>query len=153
MVFISSLIYSSIDLNPKTPYFYELMNNWGSGPFTMNIVSDKNIITNLEWYNFKRWEGTNFKLSNFNTNYNLTLFNSINKKGIKCGKDSIGNDLYFNGNDCPINDIIINGQSTYINNGISYNTIALNHNKYFYYTNTNINGNIYSKKGKKCLWK
>ena len=57
MVFISSLIYSSIDLNPKTPYFYELMNNWGSGPFTMNIVSDKNIITIPEWYNFKRWEG------------------------------------------------------------------------------------------------
>ena len=143
MVFISSLIYSSIDLNQKTPYFYELMKNWGSGPFTMNIVSDKNIITNLEWYNFKRWEGTNFKLSNFNTNYNLTLYNSINKRGIKCGKDSIGNDLYFNGNDCPINDIIINEQSTYINNGITYNTIALNHNKYFHYTNKNINGNIY----------
>ena len=94
---------------------------------------------------------TNFKLSNLNTNYNLTLLNSMNKRGIKCSKGSIGNDLYFYGNDCPINDIIINGQSTYINNGISYNTIALNHNKYFHYTNTNINGNIYSKKGKKCL--
>ena len=33
------------------------MNIWGSGPLTMNIVSDKNIITIPEWYNFKRWEG------------------------------------------------------------------------------------------------
>ena len=55
MVFISSLIYSSIDLNPKTPYFYELMNNWRTGPFKMNIITDTNIITNPEWYKFKRW--------------------------------------------------------------------------------------------------
>ena len=109
MIFISSLIYSSIDLNPKIPYFYELMNNLGSEYFTINIITDTNIITNPEWYNFKRWEGANFKLSNLNTNYNLTLYNSINKKAIKFGKDSIGNDLYFNENECPINDILING--------------------------------------------
>ena len=53
MVFFSSLIYSSIDLNPKTPYFYELMKNWGLGSFTMNIISDKNIITIPEWYILK----------------------------------------------------------------------------------------------------
>ena len=143
ILFISSLIYSSIDVNPKTPYFYELMNNWNTGPFKMNIITDTNIITNPEWYKFKRWEGTNFKLSNFNTNYYLILNNSISKKGRKCGKDSIGNDLFFEENECPINDIIINEQSSYTNNGITYNTITLNHNKYFHYTNKNINGKIY----------
>ena len=99
ILFISSLIYASIDLNPKTPYFYELMNNWRTGPFKMNIITDTNIITNPEWYKFKRWEGTNFKFSNFNTNYFLILNNSIRKKGRKCGKDSIGNDLFFEENE------------------------------------------------------
>ena len=85
IIFVCSLIYSSID--PRTPYYHELMNNWASRPISGIFVKyDTNDITeNSDWYNFKRWEGRNFQLNYLDTNYNLTLFNSINKKGKNVG--------------------------------------------------------------------
>ena len=50
IVFVSSLIYSSIDMNPKTPYFYELMTNWASGPI-FNITDPTSITGNTDWHN------------------------------------------------------------------------------------------------------
>ena len=145
IIFVCSLICSSIDLNPKTPYFYELMNNWASRPISsIFIKSDKNDITeNSDWYNFKRWEGRNLQLNYLDTNYNLTLFNSIYKKGKKCGRDSIGNELYFENNTCPINDIIINNEKELKNKRYNYTTIPLENGKYFHYTNEKTDGTIY----------
>ena len=121
------------------------MDNWASRPISsISIKFDKNDITeNSDWYNFKRWEGRNFQLNYLETNYNLTLSNSINKKGKKCGKDSIGNELYFENNTCPINDIIINNEKELKNKRYNYSTIPLENGKYFHYTNENTNGIIY----------
>ena len=145
IIFVGSLLCSSIDLNPKTPYYYELMNNWASRPISNIFIKvDKNTITeNSDWYNFKRWEGRNLELNYLDTNYNLTLSNSINKKGKKCGIDSIGNELYFDNITCPINDIIVNSEKELKNKRYNYSTIPLEKGKYFHYTNENTNGTIY----------
>ena len=150
IVFVSSLIYSSIDLNPKTPYFYELMNNWSSKPI-LTITTVTGTSTNTDWHNLdwdnlttSTWEGTKFKISYFDTNYNLTLHNSIKKGGKKCGVDSIGNELYFNNTDkCPINDIVIDENSNAPNTQYNYETIALSNGKYLHYTNEKIDGTVY----------
>lgn len=153
IVFVSSLIYSSIDLNPKTPYFYELMTNWASGPI-FNITEDTSSTTgntdwkNIDWDNLTTtsWEGKKFKISYFDTNYNLTLHNSDKKNGKKCGKDSIGNELYFNNTDkCPINDIVIDDSSDDPNTEYEYETIPLNNGKYLHFTNEKTDGLIYTQ--------
>ena len=143
MVFVSSLIYSTIDFNPKTPYFYELMYNWDSAPIK---DIDKDDITtsepNTDWYDFKKWGTTNLKLSNIDTNYNLTLYNSVNKIGKICGKDSIGNDLYFDdSSDCPINDIYIDGSGS--GKTDSYKNVQLSTGKYLHYTREKTDGTVY----------
>ena len=140
---MGSLMCSSIDLNPKTTYFYELMNNWASKPISnIIIISDTNT-QNSDWYNFERWEGRNLELNYLDTNYNLTLYNSINKKGKKCGINSIRNELYFKNTTCPINDIIINKERELKNKRHNYSTVPLENCKYLDYTNENINGAIY----------
>jgi hypothetical protein len=83
------------------------------------------------------------ELNYLDTNYNLTLSNSINKKGKKCGIDSIGNELYFDNITCPINDIIVNSEKELKNKRYNYSTIPLEKGKYFHYTNENTNGTIY----------
>ena len=77
IIFVCSLICPSIV--PRTPYYHELMNNWFSRPISGIVVKyDTNDITeNYDWYKFKRWEGRNFQLNYLDTNYNLTLFNSL----------------------------------------------------------------------------
>ena len=68
------------------------MNNWVSKPISsISIKSHKNT-KNSDWYNFKRWKGKNFQINYLDTIYNITLSNSFNKKGKKCGVDSIGNE-------------------------------------------------------------
>ena len=149
IVFVSSLIYSSIDMNPKTPYFYELMTNWASGPI-FNITDPTSTTGNTDWHNIDwdnltttAWEGKRFKINYIDTNYNLTLHISDNKSGKKCGVDSIGNELYFNNTDkCPINDIIIDSSNTPPNTQYNYETIPLDNGKYLHYTNEKTNGTI-----------
>ena len=142
LVFVSSLIYSNIDFNPKTPYFYELMSNWDSSPIS-KIESYDVTGPNTDWYNFKKWGDTNLKLSHVITNYNLTLYNSVNKKGKICGKDSIGNDLYFdNSKECPINYMYIDEKSNG-NSDYTYQTIKLKDNKYLHYTTEKLDGTVY----------
>ena len=149
IVFVSSLIYSSIDMNPKTPYFYELMTNWASGPI-FNITDPTSITGNTDWHNIDwdnltttAWEGKKFKINYIDTNYNLTLHISDKKDGKKCGVDSIGNELYFNNTDkCPINDIIIDSSNTPPNTQYNYETIPLDNGKYLHYTNEKTNGTI-----------
>ena len=61
----------------------------------------------------------------------------------KCG--ILVNDLilcFRNEEECPINDIIINNNSTYIKGDILYKTIEINENEYFHYTNSQVNNQI-----------
>jgi hypothetical protein len=134
-----------LSIEPRTPYFHELMFNWDSRPISSIVVkSDINDITeNSDWYNFKRWEGRNLQLNYLNTDYNLTLFNTINKNGKICGIDSIGNKLYFENNTCPINDIIINNEKELKNKRYNYSTIPLENGKFLHYTNENTDGTVY----------
>ena len=142
LVFASSLIYSTIDFNPKTPYFYELMSNWDSKPIS-KIEKIDATGSNTDWYNFKKWGNINLKLSYVDTNYNLTLYNSVNKKGKICGKDSIGNNLYFDeSKDCPINYMYIDDSSA-SETDYTYTTIDLSNGKYLHYTKDKTDGNIY----------
>ncbi len=106
LIFVSSLIYSNIDFDIKTPFFYELITNWGSGAImNINVVNGHN--PNTDWYNFKKWGNTYLELSYDYKEYELVLRDSvIGGEGKLCGKDSIGNNLYFY-KDCPINDIML----------------------------------------------
>ena len=67
-------------------------------------------------------------------------FNENCKKGFKiCGKLDVNRFLCIKEDDnCPINDIIYNNFSEYINNGIMYHTIEINENEYLHYTNEQI---------------
>ena len=65
-------------------------------------------------------------------------------KGLKqCGKLDVNRFLCFKEEDnCPINDIIYNNNSKYINNNIKYHSIEINKNEYLHYTNEQINNFI-----------
>ena len=71
-------------------------------------------------------------------------FNENCRKGFKiCGKLDINRFLCIKEEDnCPINDIIYNNCSNYINNSIIYHTIEINENEYIHYTNEQINNYI-----------
>ena len=66
------------------------------------------------------------------------------QKGLKnCGKLDINRILCIKVEEnCPINDIVYNNQSEYINNGITYNTIEINEKEYIHYTNEQKNNYI-----------
>ena len=61
------------------------MNNWASKPILNIIIKSDTNTHNSDWYNFKRWEGRNLELNYLDTNYNLTSYNFINKKGKNVG--------------------------------------------------------------------
>ena len=141
MIFISSIIYSKIEINPKTPFFYELMNNWVSAPFKdINEYSDSN--PNTDWYDFKKWGNTYLYFSYVNTSYKLILYNYAHQDK-RCGKDTFGNYLYFSSyEDCPINDIYIDESNTG-KTDYNYKNIDLKNGKYLHYTNEKTDGTIY----------
>ena len=68
-------------------------------------------------------------------------FNENCRKGFKiCGKLDINRFLCIKEEDnCPINDIIYNNCSNYINNGIIYHTVKINEKEYIHYTNEQVN--------------
>ena len=60
-----------------------------------------------------------------------------------CGKlDKERNLCVKRGEECPINDIVYNNQSTYTKNGILYNTVEIKENEYLHYTNRQTNNYI-----------
>ena len=60
-----------------------------------------------------------------------------------CGILSLGSRLCFNIEDeCPINDIIINRQSEYIDNNIIYKSLKMKENEYLHYTNEKTDNQI-----------
>lgn len=70
--------------------------------------------------------------------------NEICQKGLKiCGKLDKNRILCVKiEEDCPINDIVYNNQSKYINNSITYSTIKINEEEFLHYTNEQINNFI-----------
>ena len=66
------------------------------------------------------------------------------QKGLKiCGRLDMKRILCVkNEEDCPVNDIVYNDQSQYINNNITYNTIKINEIEFLHYTNEEINNFI-----------
>ena len=73
------------------------------------------------------------------TDYNYLIIYSSNNNKL-CGKDNLGNNLYFPENiDCPINDIFISKNNEYIR---GYSRLTLDYNNYLYYTNKATEGKI-----------
>ena len=141
LIFVSSLIYSNIDFDIKTPFFYELITNWGSGAI-MNIKVITGHNPNTDWYNFKKWGNTYLELSYDYNEYELVLRDSvIGGEGKLCGKDSIGNNLYFY-KDCPINDIYVDESNTG-KTDYKYENIDLKNGKYLHYTREKTDGTVY----------
>ena len=140
MIFVSSLIYSKIEIDIKTPFFYELITNWDSGAImNINVITGHN--PNTDWYNFKKWGNTYLELSYDYSGYELALRNNGGEK--LCGKDSIGNNLYFSiYEDCPINDIYIDESNTG-KTDYKYENIDLKNGKYLHYTREKTDGTVY----------
>ena len=142
---IFPIIYSSIDFDPKKPYFYELMSNWNSYPISEISIGNSDSF----WYTLNVWQGTNISRKYYYHNdtffdYNYTKLTFNEENGKKCGKDSIGNDLYFpKDTDCPINEIFIDDkENVEKNNQFIYTTLPLKNNKYLHYTKDNTEGKI-----------
>ena len=143
--FILPYIYSSIDYDPKKPYFYELMSNWNSYPISEISIGNSDSF----WYTLNVWQGTNISRKYYSHNdtffdYNYTMLTFNEENGKKCGKDSIGNDLYFpKDTDCPINEIFIDDkENVEKDNQFIYTTLPLKNNKYLHYTKDNTEGEI-----------
>ena len=84
------------------------------------------------------WKGYILELERLNDfNYINIYSTSITKL---CGKDNLGNNLYFPENiDCPINDIFI---SKKVESIPGYTRLELDNNNYLYYTNQTTEGKL-----------
>ena len=145
-IFIIIVFIVSIFKGEYNDFYYEnIKNNWSKTPIIEIITTDSKTKTNeltafLGYYgkNMKKiqktyiWKDRKIELKRMNSQYNYpSLYNfkqNENKK--KCGKDSLGNYLYFRINEtCPIN-LITNKNDTKYN----YKEIKFK-NKSLYYTN------------------
>ena len=154
---ITSIIFIILDFinDLKIKKIYNnMIYNWSTSPIKSIELSPKKeyqLLKIYEYnYNYKKketkiyerydWKDKFFKIEKIN-NYNyINIYK--NKNGKLCGKDSYGNNLYFPENiDCPINDIIITKNNTFINLD-NYKKLYLGDNYILYYTNKNINGEI-----------
>ena len=130
----------------------EILYNWNKSPIMSikltnhcsdcNIYNLGNIIEKYnkkkEIYNIKEWKNNYFEIEKLNYVNYLNIYK--NKDGKKCGRDSFGNYLYFpKSYECPINDIFISDNNKEIE---GYEKIYLSKEKYLYYTNKNIEGQI-----------
>ena len=136
--FISKIIFEIFDfVNDKNilAIYDNIIYNWRFHPInkiSLNYYKTGN-------YDFSlKWKGYFLNLERLNDfNYINTYPNGNNKL---CGKDSLGNNIYFPENiDCPINDIFI---LNYNSNFNGYTKLSLNNNNYLYYTNETTEGKI-----------
>ena len=126
----------------------EILYNWNKSP----IISIK--ITDYSTYNFgkfsekrkklenifkiNKWKNNYFEIEKLNYVNYVNIYKNIDGK--KCGRDSFGNYLYFpESYECPINDIFISDKNKEIK---GYEKIYLQNDKYLFYTNNNIEGQI-----------
>ena len=105
---------------------------------------------NISETNYTYYKGKYLYSKKFdNMTYKTLLTKSVSKNEKcpdgqkKCG--ILNNDLILCLNieeNCPINDIVINSLSEYYINNISYNTIEINKDEYFHFTNEQVNNQI-----------
>ena len=143
-IFIIIVFIISIFNGEYNDYYYEnIKNNWSKSPIieitTTNPNSKPDESTAFLGYYKKNknsktyiWKNKHLKLKRMNSQYNypsLYNYNQTEKKK-KCGKDSLGNYLYFPINEkCPINLITNKRDNKYNYNEIKFNSFSL------YYTN------------------
>ena len=87
---------------------------------------------------FIRWKDYILKIERLRDFNYINIYSSSNTK--LCGKDNLGNNLYFPENiDCPINDIFITSNEV---NFPDYTKVELDNNNFLYYTNQATNGKL-----------
>ena len=92
------------------------------------MISNKFSIIKTKKYSVQCLEDCNY----------INIYTSSNSK--LCGKDNLGNNLYFPENiECPINDIFI---SKYDDNFQNYTRLKLDNDNYLYYTNESKEGKL-----------
>ena len=116
------------------PIYKNVMYNWKINP--IKSIHLYNSTEHLASY--INWKGYILELERLNDfNYINIYSTSITKL---CGKDNLGNNLYFPENiDCPINDIFI---SKKVESIPGYTRLELDNNNYLYYTNQTTEGKL-----------
>ena len=125
-LFISFFVFEILDfVNGKTiiKIADNILYNWNFSP-----------IKAIDRFN---WKYEYFETEKLNLNYS-DIYSKT--KGKICGKDNLGNNLYFNYNEeCPINKIFISDLDEDLPD---YHKKSLGNNNYLYYTNKYIRGKI-----------
>ena len=151
------MIYICIFLFTTIIYLIKLMNNyhkinyrlnylnniWKLNPI-YNITFDSNIEEDNENNENKiNWKERKIIFKRLNGyDYKSIFYESKNKNNKICGKDTFGNDLYFDKYaECPINDIVITSDINFDKKGI-YEQLRLSYELFLYYTNKKIDGKI-----------
>ena len=128
-------IFDIINDSKIFPIYDNIIYNWNINPIK-NIYLNNNSSKVLESYLL--WKGNNLKLERLNEFNYINIYSSSYSK--LCGKDNLGNNLYFPENiDCPINDIFFSKSN---DNIPGYTKIKLNNDNYLYYTNQSNSGKI-----------
>ena len=125
-------IFDFINDSKLFPIYNNIIYNWKINPI-------KNIhLNNYKTESFINWKENKLELERLEDFNYINIYSGNNSK--LCGKDNLGNNLYFPDNiDCPINDIFI---SKYNENISGYTILKLDINNYLYYTNQNTKGKI-----------
>ena len=117
------------------PIYNNIVYNWKISPIK-NIYL--NNLTNHDLEYDIKWKNNFFKLERLQDFNYINIYTSGNSK--LCGKDNLGNNLYFPENiECPINDIFI---SKYDDNFQNYTRLKLDNDNYLYYTNESKEGKL-----------
>ena len=138
--------------NSNYNYYKELKYNWGQNPIKNIEISPKenyeiaSIHTKYDKITFYDWRNNFFKIERLNDFDYFNTLSSNNKPKKRCGKDSIGNYLYFPEKvECPINHIFVGYSPKFagINktNLDNYKVLNLG-NRYLYFTNNYTEGEI-----------
>ena len=136
-------------------YVDTLINNWKKNPIMDIEINNLNKINKIGFFkNFKdeqstdiyKWKNKTFNFKRMEREYNYTkILQNENKYSKKCGKDNLGNYLYFNKEEeCPINYIEITNNTypslkSYEN--YTWKNISID-NYYLFYTNKYFEGEI-----------
>ena len=137
LFFVTKFVFYLMDIinDPKIfPVCDNIISNWEIYP----IVDIKFKKTNQDSKSNLEWRGSTLELKRVEKYNYMDIFSDDYEK--LCGKDNLGNNLYFPWNQkCPINDIFI---SKYRNDLPDYKWLRLDYNHYLYYTNAKTDGKI-----------
>ena len=137
LFFVTKFVFYLLDIinDPKIfPVCDNIISNWEIYP----IVDIEFKKTNQDSKSNLEWRGKTLELERVEKYNYMDIFSDDYEK--LCGKDNLGNNLYFPWNQkCPINDIFI---SKYRNDLPDYKWLRLDYNHYLYYTNAKTDGKI-----------